>query len=168
MQLVPPWNPNRPDGTFTNPVIHADYSDPDVVRTGSDYYMVSSSFSAVPGLPILHSRDLVNWSLVNHALRRLVPEDVFRVPRHGAGVWTPSIRHHAGKYWIYYPDPDFGIYVITATDPRGEWSTPVLVKGGKGLIDPCPLWDDDGRFGSRVCAKPCGFRKRAASESHER
>ena len=145
LQAPPPWNPNRPDGTFANPVIHADYSDPDVVRVGPDYYMVSSSFTAVPGLPLLHSRDLVNWSLVNHALPRLVPEDVFSVPRHGAGVWAPAVRHHAGKYWIYYPDPDFGIYVVTATDPRGEWSKPVLVKQGKGLIDPCPLWDDDGR-----------------------
>jgi len=145
VQEPPPWNPNRPDGTFTNPVIHADYSDPDVVRVGPDYYMTASSFTAVPGLPILHSTDLVNWSLVNHALPRLVPEDVFRVPRHGAGVWAPAIRHHTGKYWIYYPDPDFGIYVITAADPRGEWSKPVLVKRGKGLIDPCPFWDDDGR-----------------------
>jgi beta-xylosidase len=145
VQAPPPWDPNRSDGTFANPIIHADYSDPDVVRVGPDYYLTASSFSAVPGLPILHSTDLVNWSLVNHALPRLVPEDVFRVPRHGAGVWAPAIRHHAGKYWIYYPDPDFGIYVITATDPRGDWSKPVLVKQGKGLIDPCPLWDDDGR-----------------------
>ena len=145
IQDPPPWNPNRPDGTFSNPVLHADYSDPDVVRVGPDYYMTSSSFSAVPGLPILHSKDLVNWSLVNHALPRLVPEDVFRVPRHGAGVWAPAIRHRAGKYWIYYPDPDFGIYAITAADPRGAWSKPMLVKQGKGLIDPCPLWDDDGR-----------------------
>jgi beta-xylosidase len=144
-QGPPPWDSNRSDGTFANPIIHADYSDPDVVRAGPDYYLTASSFSAVPGLPILHSTDLVNWSLVNHALPRLVPEDVFRVPRHGAGVWAPAIRHHAGKYWIYYPDPDFGIYVITATDPRGNWSKPVLVKQGKGLIDPCPLWDDDGR-----------------------
>jgi beta-xylosidase len=59
-------------------------------------------------------------------------------------VWAPSIRHHAGKFWIYYPDPDFGLYVVTADDPAGQWSDPVLVKGGKGLIDPCPLWDDDG------------------------
>jgi beta-xylosidase len=99
----------------------------------------------VPGLPILHSKDLVNWELVAHALPRLVPEEAFRTPQHGKGVWAPAIRHHAGKFWIYYPDPDFGLYVITATDPRGPWSPPVLVKGGKGLIDPCPLWDDDGR-----------------------
>ena len=140
-----PWWPDAGDGTFRNPVLYADYSDPDAVRVGADYYMVSSSFTAVPGLPILHSRDLVNWDLVNHALPRLVPEDVFSKPQHGAGVWAPAIRHHDGKYWIYYPDPDFGIYLTTAKDPRGVWSKPVLVKKGKGLIDPCPLWDDDGR-----------------------
>ena len=139
------WLPDRGDGTFKNPVIHADYSDPDVVRVGADYFMTSSSFSAVPGLPILHSRDLVNWRLVNHALPRLVPEAAFATPKHGAGVWAPAIRHHAGRYWIYYPDPDHGIYVTTAADPRGTWSPPRLVKAGKGLIDPCPLWDDDGR-----------------------
>ena len=131
-------------GTFNNPVLHADYSDPDAVRVGLDYFMVASSFTAVPGLPILHSKDLVHWDLVNHALPRLVPEAVFKTPQHGAGVWAPAIRHHAGKYWIYYPDPDHGIYVTTAADPRGAWSKPVLVKGGKGLIDPCPLWDEDG------------------------
>ncbi len=141
---VAPWIPDAGNGTFRNPVLYADYSDPDAVRVGSDYYMVSSSFSAVPGLPILHSRDLVNWTLVNHALPRLVPEDAFAAPKHGAGVWAPAIRHHAGKYWIYYPDPDHGIYLTTATDPRGTWSKPVLVKAGKGLIDPCPLWDEDG------------------------
>ena len=138
------WSPDRRDGTFTNPVLYADYSDPDAVRVGDDYFMVSSSFSAVPGLPVLHSRDLVNWELINHALPKLVPEAVFATPRHGAGVWAPAIRHHAGRYWIYYPDPDHGIYVITAADPRGRWSAPQLVKAGKGLIDPCPLWDDDG------------------------
>lgn len=143
-QMPGVWVSDRSDGTFTNPVIYADYSDPDAVRVGDDYFMVSSSFTAVPGLPILHSKDLVNWELVNHALPRLVPEAVFSTPRHGAGVWAPAIRHHAGRYWIYYPDPDHGIYVITAADPRGRWSDPVLVKAGKGLIDPCPLWDTDG------------------------
>ena len=143
-QSPPVWSPDRGDGTFKNPIIHADYSDPDAVRVGNDYFMVSSSFSAVPALPILHSRDLVHWALVNHALPRLLPEAAFSIPRHGGGVWAPAIRHHAGKYWIYYPDPDFGIYLTTADDPRGRWSDPVLVKAGRGLIDPCPLWDDDG------------------------
>lgn len=146
LQAQPPaWSPDLGDGTYKNPVIHADYSDPDAIRVGDDYWLTSSSFNHVPGLPILHSKDLVNWELVGHALPRLVPENEFRVPQHGKGVWAPAIRFHAGKYWIYYPDPDFGIYVITATDPRGPWSAPVLVRGGRGLIDPCPLWDDDGR-----------------------
>lgn len=139
------WQPDRMDGTYKNPVLHADYSDPDVVRVGDDYWLVSSSFGQVPGLPILHSRDLVNWELAGHALPRLTPEDIFNTPQHGKGVWAPSIRFHAGKYWIYYPDPDFGIYLVTATDPRGPWSAPALVKGGRGVIDPCPFWDDDGR-----------------------
>jgi len=138
------WQADLRNGTYRNPVLHADYSDPDAVRVGDDYWMVSSSFGHVPALPVLHSRDLVNWTLAAHALPRLVPEAAFRTPQHGKGVWAPSIRFHAGKYRIYYPDPDFGLYVITATDPRGEWSAPVLVKAGKGLIDPCPLWDDDG------------------------
>ena len=133
-----PWIADQGDGTFRNPVLFADYSDPDVTRVGSDFFMVSSSFSAVPGLPILHSRDLVNWTLVNHALPRLLPEDAFTTPQHGAGVWAPAIRHHAGKYWIYYPDPDRGIYVTTAIDPRGAWTAPLLVKAGRGLIGSVP------------------------------
>jgi beta-xylosidase len=96
-------------------------------------------------LPILRSKDLVNWRLIGHALPRLRPEDVFRTPQHGKGVWAPAIRYHDGRFWIYFPDPDAGIYVTTARDPAGPWSGPVLVKSGKGLIDPCPLWDDDGR-----------------------
>ncbi len=133
------------DGTYNNPVLHADYSDPDVVRVGDDYYMTASSFNCVPGLPILHSKDLVNWELIGHALDTLVPEDVFSVPQHGNGVWAPCIRYHNEEYFIYYPDPDFGIYLVKATDPHGPWSHPILVKGGKGLIDPSPLWDDDGK-----------------------
>jgi beta-xylosidase len=143
--VAAPWVPDLGDGTFKNPVLHADYSDPDVVRVGDDYWMTASSFSHVPGLPLLHSRDLVNWTLAGHALPRLVPEDFFSVHQPGKGVWAPAIRHHAGKYWIYYPDPDFGLYVITAENPHGPWSAPVMVRAGKGLIDPCPLWDADGK-----------------------
>ncbi|MDR0902347.1 MAG: glycoside hydrolase 43 family protein [Opitutaceae bacterium] len=139
------WRPDLGDGTYKNPVLNADYSDPDAIRVGGDYWMTSSSFNHVPGLPILHSRDLVNWTLVNHALPALVPRGHYSSVHPGCGVWAPSIRHHAGKFWIYYPDPDFGIYVTSADDPCGKWSEPGLVKGGKGLIDPCPLWDDDGQ-----------------------
>jgi beta-xylosidase len=140
-----PLIPARDGETYQNPVLFADYSDPDVVRVGDDYWLTASSFNHVPGLPILHSRDLVSWTLVGHALRRLVPPRHYATPRHGCGVWAPAIRHHDGRFWIYYPDPDFGVYVVTADDPRGRWSEPVLVCEGKGLIDPCPFWDHDGR-----------------------
>lgn len=112
---------------------------------GGDYYMTASSFNAAPGLPILHSKDLVNWALVNYALPKVVPEEVFAVPQHGNGVWAPNIRYHQGRYWIFYPDPDFGIYVVTAEHPTKSWSSPKLILAGKGLIDPTPLWDEDGK-----------------------
>ena len=138
------WVADNGDGTYKNPVLHADYSDPDAVRVGEDFYMTASSFNAAPGLPILHSRDLVNWKLIAYALPKQIPLDVFSKPQHGNGVWAPSIRFHKGEFYIYYPDPDFGIYLIKAKHPAGPWTEPVLVEAGKGLIDPCPLWDDNG------------------------
>src|SRR5439155_9640228 len=141
-----PWTPDQGDGTFRNPILYADYSDPDVVRDGEDFYLVASSFNCTPALPILHSRDLVNWTIVNHALDNLPnPRGVFDKPRHGEGVWAPAIRKHDEKFWIFFPMPDEGIYVTTADDPSGQWSEPHLLIEGKGLIDPCPLWDDDGK-----------------------
>ena len=145
IQAAAPWTSDLGNGRYRNPVLFLDYSDPDVVRVGADFYLVSSSFECVPGLPVLHSRDLVNWEFSGYALQQLVPAEDFSVPHHGEGVWAPSIRFHDGKFWIYYPDPDYGIYLVTAADPRGPWSDPVLVDPGKGLIDPCPLWDDDGQ-----------------------
>ena len=133
------------DGTYKNPILHADYSDPDVVRVGDDFYMTSSSFNTAPGLPILHSKDLVNWELINHALPQQVPVEHFSKPQHGNGVWAPAFRYHEREYYIYWGDPDFGIYMVKTKDPAGEWEEPVLVEAGKGLIDPAPLWDDDGK-----------------------
>lgn len=139
------WVSDQGNGQYTNPILYADYSDPDVVRVGEDFYMTASSFTAVPGLPILHSRDLVNWRLVGHALEEIPPGAVFDRPQHGKGVWAPSIRHHQGEFYIFWGDPDFGIYRVKAKDPTGPWEAPVLVKAGKGLIDPSPLWDEDGK-----------------------
>lgn len=138
------WNPDNGDGTYSNPVLAADYSDPDVVRVGNDFYLVASSFDAVPGLPILHSTDLVHWEIVAHGFARQLPEDRYKVTQHGNGVWAPAIRYHEGKFYIFYPDPDLGIFVITANSITGPWSEPHMVKAAKGWIDPCPLWDDDG------------------------
>ena len=113
--VAAPWLPDQGDGTYRNPVLFADYSDPDVVRVGDDYYLTASSFMHAPGLPILHSRDLVNWTIINHVFAVQSPLEHFAKPRHGQGVWAPAIRHYGGKFWIFYPDPDFGLYVTTAT-----------------------------------------------------
>lgn len=144
------WSPDNGDGTYTNPVINADYSDPDVCVVGEDYYMTASSFNCVPGLPILHSRDLVNWEIIGHALTSLYEGDEkllhnFNIPQHGKGVWAPSIRYHNGEFYIYWGDPDFGVYMVKTKDPAGKWESPVCVIPGDGIIDTTPLWDDDGR-----------------------
>lgn len=139
------WQPDLGNGLYKNPIIHADYSDPDVIRVGNTYYMTSSSFNSTPGLPLLESKDMINWELVGHAIPQQVPLDVFAKPQHGKGVWAPCLRYHDGKFWIFYPDPDVGIYVTTAKNFTGPWSQPYLLLAGKGIIDPTPLWDDDGQ-----------------------
>ena len=138
------WIADRGDGTYRNPILYADYSDPDAIRVGEDYYLVSSSFDAVPGLPILHSKDLVNWEILSHVYAAQPPYDVFSTTQHGNGAWGPAIRFHAGEFYIFYPDPDYGIYMVKAKNAAGPWSAPLLIKDAKGWIDPCPLWDDDG------------------------
>jgi beta-xylosidase len=137
------WSADLGNGHYRNPVLYADYSDPDIVRFGDYFYMVASSFNSTPGLPILQSPDLVNWTIIGHAIDRLPPE--FDQVRHGGGVWAPSIRVHDGQLWIYFSDPDAGIYMCKADKPEGPWSPLHLVKEVKGWIDPCPLWDDDGQ-----------------------
>ena len=139
------WGSDEGNGMYRNPVLHADYSDPDVCAVGEDYFLTASSFNCTPGLPILHSKDLVNWKIVNYALKKVEPVAYYNEARHGKGVWAPSIRFHEGVFYIYWGDPDFGIFMVKTRDPYGEWDKPVLVKAGKGMIDPCPLWDDDGR-----------------------
>lgn len=144
------WCPDNGDGTYTNPVLFADYSDPDVCVVGEDYYLTASSFNCIPGLPILHSKDLVNWQIVGYALEEQYPKELFDKPQHGNGVWAPAIRHHNDSLFIYWGDPDQGIFMVSSPTPsKGgnvmAWSRPVCVVPGKGMIDPCPLWDDDGR-----------------------
>lgn len=137
------WVADQGDGTYRNPVLFADYSDPDIIRVGDDFYLTASSFNCVPGLPILHSKDLVNWEIIGHAIQRF-DDKRFDLPQHGNGIWAPSIRYHDGWFWIFVGDPDAGILMTKAQDPAGPWSPLHVVKEGKGLIDTCPLWDDDG------------------------
>lgn len=131
------------DGTYTNPIITADYSDPDVIRVGDDFYMTASSFNSSPGIPILHSKDLINWQIVNNALP-VLPDEKYDTPQYSKGVWAPCIRYHNKDFYIFWGDPDFGIFRIKTKDPLGKWEKPVLIKAGKGMIDPSPLWDDNG------------------------
>ena len=123
---------------YTNPVLHMDYSDPDVCRVGDDYYMTASSFNFIPGLPILHSRNLIDWELIGYALSS------YPASGHGEGVWAPSIRRHDGWFYIFCGDPDRGIFMVRSREPQGPWSEPVWVVKAKGFIDPCPFWDEDG------------------------
>ncbi|WP_302023251.1 glycoside hydrolase 43 family protein [uncultured Prevotella sp.] len=139
------WCPDNGDGTYTNPVINADYSDPDVCVVGEDYYLTASSFNCTPGLPILHSKDLVNWEIIGHALKDIEPASVYNMPSHGNGVWAPSIRYHNGEFYIYWGDPDYGVFMVKTKNPAGEWEKPVCVIPGPGNIDSTPLWDEDGR-----------------------
>lgn len=143
------------DCTFRNPVIAADYSDPDPVRVGNDYYMVASTFESYPGVTILHSKDLVNWETIGAALQDLVSVDsaysVKRMERYNGGVYAPTISYHKGTFYIYVNLYTDGFYVATATDPAGEWKSQfVKDKHGRPLrvtrwSDPCPFWDEDGK-----------------------
>lgn len=140
------WVADKGDGTYRNPVIHADYSDPDACRVGDDYYMTASSFNCIPALQILHSKDLVNWTIVNAAVPyALEPIEAVEKPEHGNRVWAPSIRFHNNEFYIFWGDPDQGVFMTKAKDPKGTWSKPVLVKAAKGIIDTTPLWDEDGK-----------------------
>lgn len=140
------WVADKDNGTYRNPIIYADYSDPDACRVGEDFYMTSSSFNCLPGLQILHSKDLVNWTIIGAAIpNTLQPAEMPERPEHGNRIWAPSIRHHNGEFYIFWGDPDQGAFMTKAKNPTGVWSEPILVKAGKGIIDTAPLWDEDGR-----------------------
>lgn len=137
-----PWVPDLGNGKYKNPIIFADYSDPDMIRVGDDFYMVASSFNTMPGIPVLHSKDLVNWQIIGHVYDSL-PLEKFDKPAHGQGSWAPSIRHHNGLFYVYFCTPHDGLFMATAKDPAGEWDLH-FVEEVELWEDPCPLWDDDG------------------------
>ena len=137
------WISDLGNGMYKNPILFSDYSDPDVIRVGDDFFMVASSFTYFPGLPVLHSKDLVNWQIISYAVNKL-PFECYDVPQHGKGVWAPAIRYHNGMFYVYFATPDEGIFMSKTDNPFGEWGTVIQVKEAKGWIDPCPFWDDDG------------------------
>lgn len=168
--------------TYNNPILFADYSDPDVIHVGKDYYLVASSFHFSPGIPVLKSQDLVHWRIVGHVLPRLnfspaydmvppftltdaVSKPVGKGLRYAGGVWAPAIRHHDGQFYVYWPTPDEGVFMATAKNPEGPWSRPVPVLSGPGYEDPCPFWDDDGQaylIHSKVGAGPLILHRMSA------
>ena len=156
------WLPDNSDGTYTNPIIHADYSDPDVIRVNDDYYMVASSFTCAPGIPVLHSKDLVNWTIINHVYSGL-PFDRYKYPAHGQGSWAPSIRYHNGVFYVYFCTPEEGLFVARTDDPVGEWNLKNILKVSQ-WEDPCPFWDDNGNaylIRSKLCGGPAYLHRMA-------
>lgn len=138
------WIADQGDGTYTNPILYTDYSDPDAIRVGEDYFMIASSFCNTPAVPLLHSKDLVNWTVINYIMDKL-PFEYYDKPVHGCGTWAPAIRFHEGTYYVFIPMPDEGIMMCKTTDPFGKWSEPAYVRKVVGWIDPCPFWDEDGK-----------------------
>lgn len=137
------------NGTYVNPVLPADFSDLDAIRVGTDYYAISSTFQYSPGMVVLHSKDLVNWTIIGHAvtdLTQISPElNWNRMDRYGRGIWAGSIRHHDGKFWIYFNTPDEGMFMTTAKNPAGPWAPLHCLWRTAGWDDPCPFWDDNGQ-----------------------
>jgi beta-xylosidase len=147
--------------TYANPILYADYSDPDVIRVDKSYYLVASSFHFSPGIPVLKSEDLVHWRIIGHVLPKLPFAPQYDLPgpfqltdatskpttgtRYAGGVWAPAIRFHNGLFYVYWPTPDEGVFMATAKSPAGPWSKPVQLLKGPGYEDPCPFWDDDGK-----------------------
>lgn len=138
------WIADNGDGTYSNPILYTDYSDPDAIRVGEDYFMIASSFCNTPAVPLLHSKDLVNWKVINYVMENF-PYPGYEKVRHGCGAWAPAIRYHDGIYYVFIPLPDEGIVVCRTEDPWGKWSEPEFIKRVAGWIDPCPFWDEDGK-----------------------
>lgn len=144
---LPAWQSDLGNGSYQNPVLFADYSDPDVIRVGGDFYLVASSFAFMPGIPVLKSTDLVNWTIIGHVFPRLDIHPAYNLGdtnRYGRGCWAPAIRYHSGRFYVYFPTPDEGIFMTSAVKPEGPWDPITCVLPKARLEDPCPFWDDDG------------------------
>ena len=142
---------------YTNPIILQDFSDPDVIRVGKDYYMIASSFNYMPGVPVLHSINLVDWEIINYVYDSF-PLEKFNDVCPGHGAWAPSIRYHNGTFYAFIPTPDEGIFVSSTKDPYAKWEKLRLLVPGVGLEDPCPIWYNDRCYIVHGYVKSrCGF-----------
>lgn len=132
------------NGTYINPILNADYSDPDVIRVGDKYYMVASDFHFL-GMQVLESEDMVNWKLLSQVYSRFDFPGWDTNEHYAGGSWAPAIRYHDGKFWIFFCTIDEGLFMTNATDPAGPWSPLVNVCHVAKWEDPCPFWDEDGQ-----------------------
>jgi xylan 1,4-beta-xylosidase len=141
------WAADNGNGTYSNPLFYDEFSDPDVIRVDSDYYLTGTTMHTMPGLPILHSRDLVNWKIVAYAFDRLDLGPDFRLEGgksiYGGGIWAPSFRYHNSTFYIFANVNRFGLQVFRASDPRGPWKHNRIQQG---LHDLSVLFDDDGKI----------------------
>lgn len=141
------WTSDNGNGTFTNPLFNDEFSDPDIIRVGDDYYMTGTTMHVMPGLPVLHSKDLVNWRLLGYAFDRIDMGLEYHLQdgkeAYGAGIWAPAIRYRNGTFYIFSNINNHGLQIYTASNPSGPW---VHHKVGGTIYDLGVLFDDDGRI----------------------
>ncbi|WP_140985560.1 glycoside hydrolase family 43 protein [Asticcacaulis tiandongensis] len=141
------WTPDNGNGTFTNPIFYDEFSDPDLIRVGDYFYMTGTTMHTMPGLPILRSKDLVNWEFLTYALDRLDLGERFRLEGgkeiYGQGIWAPSLRYHNGTFYIFSNVNGEKTQVFSATDPAGPWTRKEMKRS---MHDLSVLFDDDGKI----------------------
>jgi beta-xylosidase len=137
------WGDQR-NGTYINPVLNADYSDPDVIRVGEKYYMICSEFHFM-GMTVQQSDDMVNWRIVGRIYDRLPGDAYNTMNRYAGGSWAPAIRFHNNRFYVYFCTPDEGLFMTSTEKPEGPWSPLLCVKQVVKWEDPCPFWDEDGQ-----------------------
>jgi beta-xylosidase len=144
LQKILSWG-DQGDGTYKNPILKSDYSDPDILRHGNDFYLIASDFHFV-GMQILHSKDLVNWKIIGRIFTRLSMDPKYDAMKgYGQGTWAPALRYHNGEFYVYVCTPADGLFMWHTKNPAGPWSETVTVKATPRWEDPCPFWDDDGQ-----------------------
>ena len=140
------WTADNGNGSYTNPLFYDEFSDPDLIRVGGDFYLTGTTMHAMPGLPILHSQDLVNWTLLGYASDRLDLGPEFRLQNggqiYGQGIWAPSFRYHDGTFYIFSNVNGRTTQLFRATDPRGPWTRTAM---RRSFHDLSVLFDDDGK-----------------------
>ena len=140
------WTADNGNGTYSNPLFFDEFSDPDMIRVGNDFYLTGTTMHSMPGLPILQSRDLVNWKFIGYALDKLDLGPEFRLENnqavYGQGIWAPCFRYHNGTFYIFSNVNRHKTQLFRATNPAGPWTrTPMKVS----LHDLSVLFDDDGK-----------------------